>query len=209
MDFTQKYVDDPHNVRKKIKLPRPTLIIDGTHIRPSEAHKYLGIIFDQELRWGQQCEAAVAKGIKWTLQFRRSRPSAGISQKLMRQLYNAVAIPKMTYTADIWFSPICKGEQKGKGSIGAAQAVGITLVAKLIRTKARRPCTVAISIDNQAVIQATHHRYPHPGQYLIEQFYKQAKELKKKLGNDFKLTVRWITGHNGIEGNKMADARAK
>ena len=47
-------------------------------------------------------------------------PSAGIWPWLMRQLYNAVAVPRMTYTVDVWYTPIYKqqGRMRTSSSVG-------------------------------------------------------------------------------------------
>ncbi len=64
---------------------------------------------------------AAANATKWILQFRRlTRPATGVSSKLMRQLYLAVALPKITYGIDIWYSLLHKpvGATKNSGSVG-------------------------------------------------------------------------------------------
>jgi len=45
----------------------PDLTLQGTHIKPSGSHKYLGIIFDQELCWREQMDNMVAKATNWML----------------------------------------------------------------------------------------------------------------------------------------------
>jgi hypothetical protein len=86
---------------------RPPLTIQDTIIKPTEHHRFLGLVVDQELTWKFQAGHAIAKGTEYVLQLRRlSRPSNGVSAKLMCQLYIMVTIPKFTYGADIWFRPI-------------------------------------------------------------------------------------------------------
>ena len=61
------------------------------------------------------------KATKWVMAFRwLTHPSAGIWPRLMKQLYNTVAIPKMTYRADVWYTPIYKqkGRSRASGSVG-------------------------------------------------------------------------------------------
>ncbi|KAG2063420.1 hypothetical protein BDR04DRAFT_940490, partial [Suillus decipiens] len=54
-----------------------------------------------------QVDNAIAKGTSYVLQLRRLSSSAkGLPLRLMRQLYLAVALPKMLYAADLWFSPV-------------------------------------------------------------------------------------------------------
>ena len=58
---------------------------------------------DQGLQWGPQANYVIAKATKWTLVFRRlACPSTGIQPRLMRQLFNAVMVPKMVYATDVW-----------------------------------------------------------------------------------------------------------
>jgi hypothetical protein len=71
--------------------------------------KYLGVILDQELRFKEQAAYTISKGSKWAMQARRlSRPSSGMPHTYARQLWNAVAVPKMLYAADVWCNPICR-----------------------------------------------------------------------------------------------------
>jgi hypothetical protein len=103
---------------------RPPLTIQDTIIKPTEHHHFLGLVVDQELTWKFQAGHAIAKGTEYVLQLRRlSRPSNGVSAKLMRQLYITVAIPKFTYGADVWFRPIyTEGtNREQQGSKGAAE----------------------------------------------------------------------------------------
>ena len=87
--------------------PRPQMTIRGITIKPVPSHKFLGVIVDQELRWREHAAYAIAKGASHAMLLRRlSSPAHGISAKLIRQLYRAVAIPKMTYAASIWFRPM-------------------------------------------------------------------------------------------------------
>ena len=103
--FSRKREADPQCPRRLAPETRPDFHLRDDVIKPSTAHKYLGIIFDQELRWWEQVERAMATAAKWTLQFRHlTKPSTGIRSRFMRQLYCAVAIPKFMYTADVWYA---------------------------------------------------------------------------------------------------------
>ncbi|CAG8749744.1 9943_t:CDS:2, partial [Acaulospora colombiana] len=77
-----------------------------TRIKVTNAHRLLGVILDNKLRWGKQHEHVHAKATKWTALFKRlNHVSTGISLNLSRRLYIAVAIPRITYAADTWFVP--------------------------------------------------------------------------------------------------------
>lgn len=58
---------------------------------------------------------------RWLLQFRwLIRASTGVRSKLMRQLYLAVALPKITYGLEVWYVPPSKpvGATRNTGSVG-------------------------------------------------------------------------------------------
>src|SRR6266481_4376798 len=122
--FSRCRVKDPQRPGKTIPKPRPDFMLDNTVVTPVAVHKYLGVLFDQELRWREQAEHAVAKAAKWTLRFRRlARPHSGIKPKQMRQLYQAVAVPKFAYAADVWYTPVghANGRAKSSGSVGVTR----------------------------------------------------------------------------------------
>src|SRR6266481_4766709 len=100
---------------------RPSMMLSGVTLSPQPTHRFLGVQVDQELWWNHQASGVLAKASKWVLAFRHlAQPSAGVCPSLMRQLYNSVAIPKMTYMADMWYTPISKqlGRQRLSGSVG-------------------------------------------------------------------------------------------
>jgi hypothetical protein len=102
---------------------RPPLMIGGHSITPTRAHTLLGVCIDQELRWNDQTLKAVSKGTAWVSQLTRlAKMSYGASPRVVRQLYLSIAVPRFTYAADIWYSPVTpKGTSaRGSGSVGAA-----------------------------------------------------------------------------------------
>jgi hypothetical protein len=136
--FSRRRIPDGNRPGRTKPDARPDFTYEGTTIQPQESHKFLGVFLDEELRWKIQAEKAVAKAVKWTLLFRRlSKPSTGVQAKYMRQLYTAVAIPKFTYAADVWFTPI----QRQAGRRRASGLVGV--VRKL--TSVQRMATIAIT----------------------------------------------------------------
>jgi ribonuclease HI len=129
---------DPRNARKRIPLDQPPLQINGQLIQKVANFKYLGVLLDEGLQWKAQAQKATANATSWILQFRRlTKPSTGVSAKLMRQLYIAVAIPKMTYGVEVWYSPPIKptGAARNAGSVGALRGL----------QKAHRMATLAIN----------------------------------------------------------------
>ena len=99
--------------------PCPQMTIRGAMIKPVPSHKFLGVILDQELCWREHAAYVIAKGASHTMLLHHlSSPSHGISAKLIRQLYQAVTIPKMMYAASIWFKPMYSaGSQTTSGKM--------------------------------------------------------------------------------------------
>ena len=123
---TRKTQQDPEDDDKRVRLDRPRLHLQGKEIEDVENFKYLGVQFDTQLRWSRQAQRATANATKWLLQFcRLTRPSTGIGSKLMRRLYLAVALPKITYGLDVWYSPPTKqvGAIKNTGSVGVLKSL--------------------------------------------------------------------------------------
>lgn len=120
------------NGRSRASAPR--LKIQGTEISVVESYKYLGILMDLELRWKAQEQRTIAKGIQWVALFKRlSRTKYGINSELMRHLYRAVGIPKITYAAEIWYDPP-RIPEKGKKRLGSVTA--LTHFQRIQRTAA-------------------------------------------------------------------------
>jgi ribonuclease HI len=104
--------------------PRPQLHLPHKSITPTASAKYLGVIFDQNLKWNAQLALVTEKGSKWSAQIRRAaRPTWGITPKYARRLYISVALPKVMYAIDIWCTPIhgAPGGPKAKGSVKAVK----------------------------------------------------------------------------------------
>ena len=142
--FSRWRTQDPACPGKTVAEPRPNLTLGGTTIKPAKSHKFVGVAFDQELRWRVQAERVVAKATKWTLATHRlARPMVGISSQQMQQLYQAVAIPSFMYAADVWFTPVQRdGSGRSSGSAGVArklttvQRMATTAVTGALRTTA-------------------------------------------------------------------------
>ena len=131
-------VDFSHNKN----VDQPHLTLQGTTIALQASHKFLGVFLDQGLRWGQQADYTLVKAAKWTLAFSRlAQPSSGVNLRLMRQMYNAVAIPKLAYAADVWYIPTRKkeGASRCSSSIGVAnRLISIQRMATIAITGAMR-----------------------------------------------------------------------
>ncbi|CAG7855244.1 SubName: Full=Uncharacterized protein {ECO:0000313/EMBL:CCA77710.1}; Flags: Fragment [Serendipita indica DSM 11827] len=66
-----------------------------------------GSVIDQSLRWNKHQELVHTRAVKWTSLFLRiHRAFHGLPIRSGRQLFNSVAIPRITYAADIWYTPL-------------------------------------------------------------------------------------------------------
>ncbi|KAG2054172.1 hypothetical protein BDR06DRAFT_884733, partial [Suillus hirtellus] len=117
--LSKQRIPSADNPRKTIPSPCPSIIIQGHTIPPSKSHKFLGVIFDQDLNFKEHAAYATAKGTKYTLTCNRMiKPTKGIHRRLMKRLYNSVILPKMLYATDIWCSGLVakgRGKQGGRG----------------------------------------------------------------------------------------------
>ncbi|KEP45790.1 putative reverse transcriptase from transposon X-element protein, partial [Rhizoctonia solani 123E] len=115
-------IDFAPSARSKL-LDRPSLQIRDQVITPVKSHTLLGVIFDQTLNWREQYDKAMAKGQQWAGQLNRlARMSYGTSAQTARRLYLSIAVPRFTYAADIWFTPVSATPGKRKsGSVGFAK----------------------------------------------------------------------------------------
>lgn len=100
---------------------RQLLHIWDTVVAPSQTHKLLGVVFDEELCFQEHNAYMVAKGTSWVCQLRQlSRPSMGMLMVRVQQLYKAVAISKMLYGCKLMNVPVRMkpGSKKKSGSMG-------------------------------------------------------------------------------------------
>jgi hypothetical protein len=138
---------------------RPPMHIQGSVIQPTPTHRFLGVILDQELRWKPQVDNAIARGTAYVFQLRRlSTTAKGIPLRLMRQLYQAIAIPKMLYAADLWFSPVYREgtDELQRGSVGVAKRISsVQRIAALAITGALRSTATDILEAHANLLPAT------------------------------------------------------
>src|ERR1700678_198148 len=140
--FSRRTIPDPERDHGRIPISRPELMLGDQVVQAVESYKYLGVQINSHLRWKEQVQRAIANATKWILQFRRlTKPTTGVKARLMRQLYLAVALPKITYGIDIWYTPPTKpaGYTRNTGSAGALRNLQkIQRIAALAITGALR-----------------------------------------------------------------------
>ena len=146
---------------------QPDFHLRDAIIRPSAAHKYLGIIFNQELQWQEQVEQATATAAKWTLQFcRLTKPSTGVRSRFMRQLYCTVAMPRFTYAADIWYVPVSHATPGAKATRSAGVMERLESIQRItVTTILGALCTTAMDVmeahTNLPPVELLMHRVCH------------------------------------------------
>ena len=92
------------------------VMLRGFEIPVIMTHKFLGVIFNQELRWKDHVNYPLTKGTRWVTQYRRlAKVSGSVSAKYMCRSYMTVAVPRMLYAADIFLVPQskCSGGTRG------------------------------------------------------------------------------------------------
>jgi len=106
--FTRKKIVDPNNPRKRIKQAPMRIRLDDQHeVTTTTSHKFLGVILDDELRFNQQADHALAKGTSWEMRTRGiAKMASGMKGKFIKRLFTGVGLTKMLYAADVWCAPI-------------------------------------------------------------------------------------------------------
>jgi hypothetical protein len=97
--------------------------IQGITINPAPSHKFLRVIIDEHLSWRQHTAYTVGKGTAYVLQLKcLALASKGLPLSLMWQLYTSVALPKLLYAVDVWFTPLYSTDNNDvrRGSIVTA-----------------------------------------------------------------------------------------
>jgi ribonuclease HI len=95
-------------------------------------------------------------------------------------------------------------------TVHEAELVGLLLGLYLIKTEKRARTTCVIGIDNQAAMGTLQSDLRRPGQHIAREIIRLGEQVQKeRKRSKFKLTIRWVAGHEGIEGNELADHKAK
>src|SRR6266540_1730281 len=133
-DPTRPWLLPDPGTRHQPGIPRP----DTKQIQAVNNFKYLGIRINAQLNWKEQAQRSTANATSWIMQYRRlTRPQTGVGGRLMRRLYLAVALPKIMYGIDTWYTPPHKtpGTTKNAGSVSALRSL----------QKIQRVATIAIT----------------------------------------------------------------
>jgi hypothetical protein len=68
--------------------------------------------------------------------------------------------------------------------------------------------SATVYADNQAALQGLTANEPGPGKYMLDAIHNEISRAMEKNGRD-KIRLRWIPGHEGVEGNEAVDIEAK
>lgn len=88
-----------------------------------------------------------------------------------------------------------------------AELIGLILGVELL-IRELSLSTASCGADNTVCIMASQTRKCNAGHYLLDMLHKQVDRLLVRHSGAW-LTVRWVPGHEGIEGNECADEEAK
>jgi ribonuclease HI len=95
-------------------------------------------------------------------------------------------------------------------TVHEAELVGILLGIHLLSMEKKGKMTTMLGVDNQVAIKAFESQLRKPGHHLARKALQIAIQIKKKRKkNNHMLTIRWTAGHEGLEGNELADREAK
>jgi ribonuclease HI len=99
-------------------------------------------------------------------------------------------------------------------TVHEAELVGLLLSLHMLSSREYRGMPAMVGIDNQAAIKALASDLRSPGHHLVREALRIAGRLAKggrkgKKKRKAVITIRWTAGHEGIEGNELADIEAK
>jgi hypothetical protein len=141
---------------------RPAITIAGTTIQPSSTHKFLSVIFDQQLRWKEQAAKAVATGTVWVGQMQQvACMNHGFSTHAMRRLHQCVLIPRITYAADVWYTLVTRYIKKPKAELRPGEtnkrdvgSVGFAVKLASVQRQSALAITGALCTTSLAALDA-------------------------------------------------------
>jgi hypothetical protein len=135
-EFAIEKTEVVHFTRRKKRQPRGEIMIGDAKIAASSSAKLLGVVFDEELRFKEHIEKAVARATRVSIamgSLRHLRPAE------MRQIYQACVTPTLDYASTIWFNPY--GERDKLKALTSVQRTSlITILSQHKPWKWKRIC---------------------------------------------------------------------
>ena len=93
--------------KRRTKLPKFTLIVNGNQIHPSETATLLGFIMDPQLKWTYHIKAKIVSAKRALFAVNNCiRNTWGSDHKKLRFLYTTAVEPILTYGCAIWVSAL-------------------------------------------------------------------------------------------------------
>jgi len=132
-----------HFTRNHNRVINAAITVGNVTIEPSNEAKYLGVIFDKELRFKIYLQYIIKKGTKAAMALSSiAKNSWGIQYKYARLLFNAVISARTDYTIIIWHRS--KDENKMVTSIQACKLDKIQRLAMKVITKCYKTTSMTI-----------------------------------------------------------------
>lgn len=96
-------------------------------------------------------------------------------------------------------------------TVHEGETIGLTLAGHLLAKafKERRTYDATISVDNTSAIQGARNRTVKASQATLLHFRQQLDNICKSTRKKISITLLWVPGHEGVEGNEEADQLAK
>jgi ribonuclease HI len=143
---TSKYVL-VHFTKRRAAITTPIRIANSI-IQPSQEAKYLGVIFDKQLRFKLHLQHATKKGSKFAHAMSRIAKSTwGTTYQQTRRLFNAVVAPRIDYAAIIWYRPVRYGYPQRPAQLSKLESAQRTAMKAVLSTFRTTP-TTALEVES-------------------------------------------------------------
>jgi hypothetical protein len=127
-----------HYTRNWRKSTTAEVKVGETIVKPATEARYLGVIFDKQLRFKPHLQHVVKKGTAAALALSRiANCKRGVPYKYTRQLYQAVVVPRIDYATAIWHRPDIKGKTANSSqakSLSTIQRIAMKAITGAYRT---------------------------------------------------------------------------
>ena len=136
-EFALEKTEVVYFTRRKKRQYRGEIRIGDTRIAVSSKAKLLGVVFDEELRFKEHVEQAVARATRASIamgSLRHLRPAE------MRQIYQACVMPTLDYASTVWFSPY--GKKDKLKALTSVQRTSLITILSSFRTVATQTLEV-------------------------------------------------------------------
>jgi hypothetical protein len=143
-----------HFTRNHRKSTNSNVSVNGTTIAPSSKARYLGVIFDQQLRFKSHLQQAVKRGTNTALALgNMAQTNWGAPFQYVKQLYQTVIIPQTDYRATIWHRP-----KEDNGHTACPSQISKLSTVQRLAAKATLGCyrtTSTIAMEKEAGLLPT------------------------------------------------------